>query len=231
MAKDVNLVSLKGYASTEPKVILDDKENPVKSFVLKCKRFSGFADEIDIHLPFTFDRQINSGDAMEINGQFRSYNKEINGTRRLVLYVQPNFIEKLDFMLQDENYIKLQGTLCKKPIYRKTPLTDREITDFMIAVNRPEGETDYVPCIAWGYNALALKDANVGDKIALNGRIQTREYKKVYEDGREEKRTACEISCVKLHFEKNIDKNSKRDHKKDHRRDYRKDFNRYDRTR
>ena len=50
------------------------------------------------------------------------------------------------------NRIILQGYLCKEPIYRETPL-GREITDLLLAVNRPYGKSDYIPCICWGRNA------------------------------------------------------------------------------
>ncbi len=219
MQRDKNVVILKGFASTEPKVEFDNENNRVKSFIVKCKRYSGFDDEVVVHLPYTYESQINPGDPIEINGQFRSYNKNINGTRRLVLFVKPDFIGKLDFLIEGENFIKLQGTICRCPVYRKTPLTDRVITDFMLAVNRPDGGTDYVPCIAWAHNALALKNAKVGERISILGRIQSREYKKVYEDGKEEMRTAYEISCGSLRFEQDLKANPDKYDKKDYIKD------------
>lgn len=204
MHDDFNIVTLKGRVFSEPKDTIDNTNHKVKTMIVKCKRFSGVEDNVVVHLPFSFDRQVKVGDAIEINGQFRSYNQDYGDSRRLILYVQPVLLEKLGILSEDENIISLKGTICKPPIYRKTPLTDREITDFMIAVNRPEGGADFVPCIAWGYNALALKTACVGDRVAVQGRIQSREYAKIHEDGRREVRTAYEISCGKLHFEMNI---------------------------
>ena len=49
---------------------------------------------------------------------------------------------------QKSNQIFLDGYVCKPPVYRKTPL-GREIADILIAVNRPYGKSDYIPCIAW----------------------------------------------------------------------------------
>ena len=51
--------------------------------------------------------------------------------------------------------------VCKPPIYRKTPL-GREIADVLVAVNRPYGKSDYIPCIAWGRNARFAGGLEVG---------------------------------------------------------------------
>ena len=76
-----------------------------------------------------------------------------------------------------ENYIYLEGFLCKPPIKRTSPL-GRDICDLMIAVNRMYNKSDYIPCIAWGRNANYADNLKVGTKVYLEGRIQSREYKK-----------------------------------------------------
>ena len=45
---------------------------------------------------------------------------------------------------EEENRLRLTGTLCKVPVYRRTPL-GRDICDLMLAVNRRYGRTDYLP--------------------------------------------------------------------------------------
>ena len=71
--------------------------------------------------------------------------------------------------IQNANEIFLEGFVCKKPNYRKTPF-GREIADVMLAVNRPYGKADYIPCIVWGRNARYVESLEVGECIRLYGR-------------------------------------------------------------
>ena len=91
------------------------------------------------------------GCTIEADGQFRSYNRHEGVKNRLVLSV---FVREVQFLEEFTDYTKtnqifLDGYICKEPIYRKTPL-GREIADLLVAVNRPYGKSDYIPCIAWG---------------------------------------------------------------------------------
>ena len=95
------------------------------------------------------------------------------------------------------NQIYLDGYICKEPIYRKTPL-GREIADVLLAVNRPYGKSDYIPCICWGRNARSAKQFKVGERCAIWGRIQSREYMKKLSEDEIEKRVAFEVSVSKL---------------------------------
>ena len=72
---------------------------------------------------------------------------------------------------------------CKPPIYRTTPF-GREITDMLVAVNRSYNKSDYIPTIAWGATPGWRKNLPVGQKIRVEGRIQSREYEKLLESGR-----------------------------------------------
>ena len=99
------------------------------------------------------------------------------------------------------NEIILDGFICKKPIYRTTPF-GREIADILLAVNRAYNKSDYIPCIAWGRNARFCQNMNVGEKIKIWGRIQSRLYEKKFEDGTSETRRAYEVSVSKLEVEK-----------------------------
>ena len=95
------------------------------------------------------------------------------------------------------NEIYLEGFLCKKPLQRVSPL-GRKISDLMLAVNRMYNKSDYIPCIAWGRNAVYSSTMKVGDKLALQGRLQSRQYRKKTEDGEVEIKTAYEVSIVQL---------------------------------
>ncbi len=134
-----------------------------------------------------------------VNGQFRSYNRHEERKNRLVLSV---FAREIFFVDEVEesaksNQIYLDGYICKEPIYRKTPL-GREIADVLLAVNRPYGKSDYIPCICWGRNARYANQFKVGERCAIWGRIQSREYMKKLSDTEVEKRVAFEVSVSKL---------------------------------
>lgn len=95
------------------------------------------------------------------------------------------------------NNVKLSGYICKPPVYRVTP-KGREIADVLIAVNRMYGKADYIPCITWGRNARYAGNLDVGTRIDVEGRLQSREYTKKLDDGTEEIRTAYEISVSRI---------------------------------
>ena len=136
---------------------------------------------------------------MEASGQFRSYNRHEENHNRLVLsvFVRDLHIDETEQEVEKPNYIFLDGYLCKTPVYRKTPL-GREIADLLMAVNRPYGKSDYIPCICWGRNARYADGFGVGEHVQLWGRIQSREYQKQIGDDEYETRVAYEISVSKL---------------------------------
>lgn len=137
----------------------------------------------------------------KVSGQFRSYNKHEGERNRLILSVFARefegIAEERAFGLEDENYISLDGYICKPPTYRETP-TGREIADILLAVNRQYGKSDYIPCVAWGRNARFAGKLEIGTRLQIDGRIQSREYQKRIEDGVYETRTAYEVSVNKL---------------------------------
>ena len=141
------------------------------------------------------------GEYIMVQGQFRSYNRHEEKKNRLVLSV---FVRELSFVEEADDSIKtnqifLDGYICKPPVYRKTPL-GREIADLLLAVNRPYGKSDYIPCICWGRNARYASAFEVGGHVLIWGRIQSREYIKKLEENQTEKRTAYEVSVSKLEY-------------------------------
>ena len=140
-----------------------------------------------------------TGEFLMVTGQFRSYNRHEEQKNRLVLSV---FAREAEFIDEEPdgaktNTILLDGYICKPPVYRKTPL-GREIADLLLAVNRPYGKSDYIPCICWGRNARFASTFQVGEHVQLIGRIQSREYMKKLSETETEKRTAYEVSVSKL---------------------------------
>lgn len=134
-----------------------------------------------------------------VNGQFRSYNRHEERKNKLVLSVFAREIFFVDEMEESAktNQVYLDGYLCKEPIYRKTPL-GREIADLLIAVNRPYGKSDYIPCICWGRNARYASNFKVGERCGIWGRIQSRDYVKKVDEEHAEKKVAYEVSVSKL---------------------------------
>ena len=141
------------------------------------------------------------GTYIRATGQFRSYNRHEEKKNRLVLSV---FVRELEFTEEElenskTNQIFLDGYICKPPVYRKTPL-GREIADILLAVNRPYGKSDYIPCICWGRNARYASAFEVGGHALIWGRIQSREYMKRIGENETEKRVAYEVSVSKLEY-------------------------------
>ena len=139
------------------------------------------------------------GEKVVARGQFRSYNRHEEQKNRLVLSVFVREVEFIDEELDGAktNHILLEGYICKKPVYRKTPL-GREIADLLLAVNRPYGKSDYIPCICWGRNARYASGFEVGEHVQILGRIQSRDYVKKISETETQTRTAYEVSVSKL---------------------------------
>lgn len=174
------------------------------SFVHSQRR-SGTVDDIPvIASEYLVKKDDLDGKYVEIDGEFRSMNMEVEGKSKLILqlFVKNIRIVKTKEYADDENEIILDGFLVKNPIYRVTP-NGRQIADLMIAVNRPLGRSDYIPCICWGGSAKWAKELEVGTEISIQGRIQSREYIKKVSESYAEKRIAYEVSVSKMEVVKN----------------------------
>ncbi|MDY6367658.1 MAG: single-stranded DNA-binding protein [Clostridia bacterium] len=168
------------------------------------KRLSGQGDILPLTVSERLieDRNLKPGVFINAYGQFRSYNKLVDGKSKLMLTV---FVRELvETPKKNPNNIVLSGYICKPPVYRTTPF-NREIADLLIAVNRSYNKSDYIPCIAWGRNARFAKNLSVGEKIAVAGRIQSREYQKKISDDDVRTMTAYEVSISKLAAAENAD--------------------------
>lgn len=137
------------------------------------------------------------GDFVRVQGQFRSYNRIQQGNSHLVLTVFARTMAKVEGNCDQLNWIYLDGFVCKPPVYRRTPFS-REIADVLLAVNRSYNKSDYIPCICWGSNARFAGRLQVGDRLHVWGRVQSREYEKQTEKGTYEKRRAYEASIYQL---------------------------------
>ena len=169
------------------------------TFVLGIERRSGYIDEINIMVSerLIFDNPPRLNDFVEIKGQVRTYNELSEGRNKLNVVVFAKEIYLSENFGYNENYVYLEGFLCKEPLKRTSPL-GRDICDLMMAVNRMYNKSDYIPCIAWGRNAGYAESLGVGTKLSVEGRIQSRDYRKKLEDGSSEMRQAFEVSIVKI---------------------------------
>ena len=174
-------------------------------FDLEVARLSGNSDIIPITISerLILEKELEIGDKVAIEGQFRSYNSYENEKNRLILTV---FAKDIKYLSEEDeenssekvsNEVTLIGYICKKPIYRRTPF-GREISDILLAVNRAYNKSDYIPAIAWGRNARFCQNIEVGTKVKITGRVQSRNYEKKFEDGTTQTRTAYEVSISSL---------------------------------
>ena len=193
-----NRVFLTGKVTEEAKFSHEVFGEGFYEIKLEVPRLS---QQIDV-LPVTISERLLSmhdasvGATLSVIGQFRSYNKLEQERSRLMLTVFARDISESE----DEpnpNVIELEGYICKPPLYRTTPFK-REICDILLAVNRAYNKSDYIPCIAWGRNARYVNGLAVGDRIAVQGRIQSREYQKTREDGSQTTKTAYEVSISRV---------------------------------
>lgn len=169
--------------------------------ILDVKRLSNTSDRLPVTISeklLTDMSDFQEGKTLAVSGEYRSTNKLIGDRSKLVLYffaknIMPN--TENDIPNNELNFLKLVGFICKPPIFRETPFR-REICDVLLAVNRPNNnKSDYIPCITWGRNAKYMSSLSVGTKIELDGRIQSRQYKKQLASGESEDRVAYEVSC------------------------------------
>lgn len=159
-------------------------------FPLTVPRLSGREDVLNILYPGPAAALPASGDYVEVTGQVRSFNNRSGVGSRLVITVLARSV--IPGIGEPCNQVFLQGTLCKTPILRQTPL-GRDICDLLLAVNRRYRRADYLPCIAWGTLALRCGQMDTGESLCLEGRLQSRVYRKTIGETVQE-RTAFEIS-------------------------------------
>lgn len=197
---DTNVVNLKG--ELEDKLEFSHEIFGEKFYSTKIK-INRLSNSYDI-LPMTISERLlqdidfENEKLVSVVGQLRSYNKNVDNKNKLVLTVFVREIKPIiEVDTKDPNSIFLDGYICKVPIYRKTPL-GREITDLLVAINRPYNKSDYIPSIVWGRNAKFAKSLKVGDRIQIWGRVQSREYEKKREDGEPIKKVAYEVSISKI---------------------------------
>lgn len=205
-----NYLTLVGKVTGEKKFSHEIYGEKFYVFNLEIPRLSGNEDIIPITVSerLATNEMLTQGKRLLVKGQFRSYNSYENEKNRLILTVFAKDVTELEEEIEEEenemvkkdtttNEVVLLGYICKKPIYRQTPF-GREIADILLAVNRAYNKSDYIPSIAWGRNARFCQNLEIGTKVKLVGRVQSRMYEKKFEDGTVESRVAYEVSVGSL---------------------------------
>ena len=190
-----NEVLLDGTALEAPVLSHENHGTRFYRFPLEVPRLSGTPDTLPVLLPEPLLDTVQTEAPLRVQGQLRSFNNRSGVGNRLVLTVYAQAIQPGTG--EPCNRILLSGALCKPPIFRRTPL-GRSICDLMLAVSRRYGRADYLPVIAWGQLAVRAARLQVGDPLSLEGRVQSRAYRKVLEDGSIQDRVAYEVSAMHL---------------------------------
>lgn len=194
MKNNNNKINLAGTVVSEPTTYNCCGEN-FYSFLLSVKRNSGKEDIIPVNISQLLQEKITPGEKIAIKGQVRTYNRVIDNKNRLIITV---FAQEVLSYTEDINSVEITGSFCKAPKYRTTPL-GRDICDIHLAVNRERGKSDYIPCIVWGRTAAHIGQLNVGKKVSIQGRLQSREYDKKLTDDVILKGVAYEVSVNRIY--------------------------------
>lgn len=199
-----NKIELCGVIASTPELNHKNYGENFYGFRLSCSRKSTEKDMLPIIVSdrLVEIKDLQVGKKISVKGQVRTFNKHISDDKRkLLIMVFARDVREVEEESESapefNNNVKLSGYICKPPVYRVTP-KGREIADVLIAVNRMYGKADYIPCITWGRNARYTGNLDVGTRIDVEGRLQSREYTKKLDDGTEEIRTAYEISVSRI---------------------------------
>jgi hypothetical protein len=189
-----NQITLRGQLLALPCFSHENHGKKFYRFTLEVPRLSGAVDLLPVVAEEAVlnSLDLSGGEMLTVYGQVRSHNLRSDGVRRLLIFVFAHAILCEDG--QPINDCTVEGALCREPVYRRTPL-GREICDVMLAVSRGYRRADYLPCILWGRTAREVADCHVRDQITVCGRLQSRLYTKLTDEGPVE-RTAYEISAL-----------------------------------
>ena len=199
MEHTVNQITLRGSLASMPQFSHENHGRRFFRFFLEVPRLSGAVDTLPVIVEegILMVTDLSHGEMLTVAGQIRSYNVRSDGKRHLLIFVFANALLCEDG--EPINDVVLEGPICREPTYRRTPL-GREICDVMLAIPRAFRRADYLPCILWGRTALEASRCHTRDILQIQGRLQSRIYTKITENGSEE-RTAYEISALTVQIQ------------------------------
>ena len=189
-----NTITVRGSLQSLPQFSHENHGRQFYRFILEVPRLSGAIDYLPVIVESQVLAQLDpcAGSMLTVCGQIRSHNQRLEGRRHLMIFIFASSVIAEDG--EPINDVTLEGPLCKEPTFRRTPL-GREICDVMLAVPRAFKRADYLPCILWGRTAQEIAACHTRDCIRIQGRLQSRIYTKLTEDGPLE-RIAYEISAL-----------------------------------
>lgn len=202
MEHTANQIILRGTPASLPQFSHENHNRRFFRFLLEVPRLSGAVDTLPVIAEESIlnAADLSGGDMLTVGGQIRSHNIRSDGRRHLLIFVFASTLVCENG--EPKNEVVLEGSLCREPTYRRTPL-GREICDVMLAVPRAFKRADYLPCILWGRTAQEASRCHTRDRIRVCGRLQSRVYTKVTDSGSEE-RTAYEISALTAQIPEDI---------------------------
>ena len=194
MEHTTNSITVRGNLQELPVFSHENHGKRFYRFVLEVPRLSGAIDRLPVIAPEPAVMQLDpcAGAMLTVTGQIRSHNQRTDGVRHLMIFIFASDVKAEDG--EPVNDVILEGPLCREPVFRRTPL-GREICDAMLAIPRAFRRADYLPCILWGRTAQEVADCHTRDCIRVYGRLQSRVYTKLTEDGPQD-RTAYEVSAL-----------------------------------
>lgn len=191
----MNKIVLAGLVTEEPIFSHEVHGEKFYRFSLSSSRMSGTNDILPCTVSEILKKDIEEGTEIKVLGEIRTRNVHENDKNHLEITV---FVKEVLSYEKDENNVELDGFICKEPTYRETPL-GRQVSDLIIASNRERNfKSDYIPCIAWGRNAIRTSELNVGTRVKVFGRLQSRGYTKRLDDETGEVRVAYELSANRV---------------------------------
>ena len=201
MEHSLNTITIRGQIDTLPQFSHENHGRRFFHFTLQVPRLSGTLDILPVIAEESILQEtvLDGGEMITVIGQIRSHNTRTDGARHLLIFVYAQQI-----LCEDGppvNEVTVDGTLCREPTYRRTPL-GREICDLMLAVPRVYRKADYLPCILWGRVAQEFSQCHTRDEVRITGRLQSRTYTKQTDTG-PQTRITYEISALSAEFLQN----------------------------
>jgi hypothetical protein len=188
----MNRINIAGYVVGEPTYSHEVLGEKFYEFYIASKRMSDVHDVLPCRISQLYVEKIKENGEIAIVGEVRTRNVQGDTKNKLEIYIFVTNVAENKGIHYNE--MSVDGYICRKSDIRKTPVSDRYILDFLLASNRKVGKSDYIPCICWGRIAERLDNYSIGTNISALGRLQSREYNKLLDNGEVETRVAYEFS-------------------------------------
>ena len=200
----MNSIKLKGIITNiQPSHVIQDIEFNKANLIVR--RPNGKEDTLNIRFK-KFSNPYVDNQEITLSGNVRSYSSRLpDGKNKVDLYIFTYFDqpELNDHDQEEVNRLDMDGRICKIEPLRVTKDGKNNIhlilANNLIVSNGSKKLNSYVPCIAWGDEAVKLSQLPINTKLKIVGELHSREYRKNLPDGEFEIRVAHE--CVINSFE------------------------------